>query len=118
MVGIQFSAITHKHMLYAVAAVEAGSFRQAAVRLHVRESTISRKIRDLEAAIGASIFIRLRSGVELTDAGAIFVSLARKALTSFDAALRMQISESGFKFKMVEANCILLDGNWIIARAP
>jgi DNA-binding transcriptional LysR family regulator len=46
----------------------------------VQESTISRRIRDLENHLGASLFIRYIGGVRLTIAGQKYVQHARKAL--------------------------------------
>jgi DNA-binding transcriptional LysR family regulator len=54
---------------YFLAAVEHGSFRKAASGLGIQESTISRRIRDLEDQLGASLFIRHNGGVRLTVAG-------------------------------------------------
>ena len=65
---------------YFLAAVEHGSFRKAASNLGVQESTISRRIRDLEDHLGASLFIRYNGGVRLTVAGQKYVQHARKAL--------------------------------------
>lgn len=65
---------------YFLAAVEHGSFRKAASSLGVQESTVSRRIRDLEDQLGASLFIRHNGGVRLTIAGQRYVPHARKAL--------------------------------------
>jgi DNA-binding transcriptional LysR family regulator len=65
---------------YFLAAVEHGSFRKAASGLGIQESTISRRIRDLEDQLGASLFIRHNGGVRLTVAGQRYVVHARKVL--------------------------------------
>jgi DNA-binding transcriptional LysR family regulator len=70
-----------RHLRYVIAAAEQGSFRRAAVALGVRESSISRRIRNLEDEIGASLFIRSWSGVCLTYAGHRFVRRARRAIS-------------------------------------
>ncbi|WP_197707318.1 LysR substrate-binding domain-containing protein [Sphingobium sp. LB126] len=77
-----------RHLRYVVVAAEQGSFRKASARLGVRESTISRQIRDLEDALGSSLFLRTRAGVALTQAGESFVQRARCALTQIDFAIR------------------------------
>lgn len=69
-----------RHLRYFIAAAEHGSFRKAAMALAIQESTISRRIRDLEDQLGASLFQRHNSGVLLTLAGQKFVPHARKAL--------------------------------------
>ena len=48
---------------------EAGSFTGAAHRLGVGQSAVSHAMRNLESALGATLFERSRSGVALTDAG-------------------------------------------------
>jgi DNA-binding transcriptional LysR family regulator len=49
--------------------------------LGVQESAISRRIRDLEERLGAALFVRSHSGVQLTFAGKQFVERGRKALS-------------------------------------
>jgi DNA-binding transcriptional LysR family regulator len=77
-----------RHLRFVVTAAEEGSFRRASIKLGVRESTISRQIRDLEDALGSSLFIRRRSGVLLTQAGENFVQRAQCALTQIEYAIR------------------------------
>ncbi|ULJ76706.1 LysR family transcriptional regulator [Rhizobium gallicum] len=69
-----------RHLRYFVAASEHGSFRKAAVALGVQESTISRRIRDLEGSLGSALFHRYSGGVRLTVAGQRLLSKARKVL--------------------------------------
>lgn len=66
-----------RQLRYFQGAVENGSFRRAAKALGVRESTVSRAIRDLEDELGASLFHRQAGGVSLTVAGERFVQRAR-----------------------------------------
>ena len=77
-----------RHLRFVVTAAEEGSFRRASTKLGVRESTISRQIRDLEDALGSSLFIRRRTGVFPTQAGETFVQRARCALTQIEYAVR------------------------------
>ena len=63
------SRIKLHHLRYFVTAAEYGSFRQAGRALGLQESTISRRIRDLEDQLGASLFHRHARGVSLTVAG-------------------------------------------------
>jgi len=77
-----------RHLRYVVTAAEQGSFRKASAKLGVRESTISRQIRELEDGLGSSLFVRGRSGVLLTQAGESFAERARCALMQIDFAIR------------------------------
>ncbi|WP_293869494.1 LysR family transcriptional regulator [Sphingomonas sp. 67-36] len=76
-----------RHIRYVVTAARFGSFRKASSRLGVRESTISRQVRNLEDGLGSSLFLRKRSGVSLTQAGSIFVEHAQAALNEIDRAV-------------------------------
>lgn len=69
-----------KHLSYLIAAANHGSFRKAAAALQVQESAISRRIRDIEDQIGASLFLRRPDGVSLTLAGQRFHDRVRQAL--------------------------------------
>jgi DNA-binding transcriptional LysR family regulator len=65
---------------YFLAAADHGSFRKAAIALGVQESTISRRVRDLEDWLGASLFQRHNGGVFVTHAGQQYLRYARAAL--------------------------------------
>lgn len=75
-----------KQLKWAIAAYDLGRFRKAAIALGVQQSTISRRIRDLEDRMGASLFIRQTSGARPTDAGDRFIQHARKVLLQVDLA--------------------------------
>jgi DNA-binding transcriptional LysR family regulator len=47
-----------RHLRYFVAASDNGSFRKAGAALGVQESTISRRIRDMEDGLGSALFHR------------------------------------------------------------
>lgn len=71
---------------YVIAAADTGSFRKAASKLNVQQSTISRAIRQLEDQLGVSIFERSRTGACLTDAGRRLLEEARTAVELLDLA--------------------------------
>ncbi|WP_245410554.1 LysR family transcriptional regulator [Notoacmeibacter marinus] len=79
-------AIELRHLRYVVAASRCGSLRRAAAALGVEQSAISRRIRDLEDELGASLFNRHSGGVILTHAGKKFVRHARQALSEVSCA--------------------------------
>lgn len=73
-----------RHLRYFVAAAEHGSFRKAGLAIDIGESAISRRIRDLEDQLGASLFQRHSGGVCLTIAGQRFLRRARIALQQIE----------------------------------
>jgi len=73
-----------RHVHYFVVASEQGSFRKAAKHLNIEESAVSRRIRDLEDNLGASLFHRHHAGVSLTVAGQRFLRRARIALQQIE----------------------------------
>jgi DNA-binding transcriptional LysR family regulator len=78
--------INVRHLDYLVAAAENGSFRRAAEALHVRQSSVSRAIRQLEDDLGVSLFERRATGAHLTDAGWRLLREVRPALEQLDLA--------------------------------
>ena len=72
----------------ALAVGEYLSFRRAAAALGVRQSTVSRRVRQLEDELGVSLFERHRAQVRVTNAGAAFLKQAREALNQLDHAVR------------------------------
>lgn len=71
------ASIELRHLRYFLAAVDQGSFRAAAFQLGVRQSAVSRRIRDLERLLGARLFARHPGGVLVTAAGRRFCPLVR-----------------------------------------
>ena len=63
-----------------------GSFQVAAERLHITQSTISARIKMLEQRLNRSLYLRKRSGIELTDAGSNFLRHAQSCVQSWERA--------------------------------
>ncbi|MGY4307873.1 DNA-binding transcriptional LysR family regulator [Bradyrhizobium sp. USDA 4369] len=78
------SSVDLQHLRYAVAAADCGSFRRAAEALLLRQSTLSRCIRQLEHSIGMTVFERSRSGVQATPFGRDFLRAARSILDQLE----------------------------------
>lgn len=77
------------HLLRAFATVaESGTLTRAAAELHLSQSALSGQIRALEDALGVTLFRRRARGMDLTDAGADLLPLARKALDAATALRR------------------------------
>jgi DNA-binding transcriptional LysR family regulator len=75
-----------KHLHNFVAIAEERSFTRAAERLWVAQPGLSVQIRRLEAELGVRLFERHARGVDLTDAGELFLDRARVALTAAEDA--------------------------------
>jgi DNA-binding transcriptional LysR family regulator len=78
------SAVDLQHLRYAVAAADHGSFRRAAAALLLRQSTLSRCIRQLEERLKMTVFERSSGGVRATQAGRDFLRMARSILEQMD----------------------------------
>jgi DNA-binding transcriptional LysR family regulator len=74
-----------QQLRHAVLAADFGSFRQAAQAMLVKQSTLSRSIRQLEHLIGVTIFERWSGGVRPTPAGRSFLRMSRSILEQVDA---------------------------------
>ncbi|MFI9051745.1 LysR family transcriptional regulator [Streptomyces sp. NPDC053427] len=77
-----------RHFRYAIAVAEELSFTRAAQRLHVAQSALSARIKEMEAELGVALFHRTTRRVELTEAGKRFVAEAEHALRHHEEALR------------------------------
>jgi DNA-binding transcriptional LysR family regulator len=64
------------------------SFQKAATTLGVRQSTVSRGVRQLEEELGVSLFERHRAQVRVTNAGAAFLKQAGEALKQLELAVK------------------------------
>lgn len=71
-----------------IAAAEMGSLRQAAERLCIGQSSISRSIKRLEDKLGVSLLERSHAGVRMTNAGERFMLEVQPALRQLDQAKR------------------------------
>lgn len=74
-----------QQLRFAVTAADIGSFRQAADALRIRQSQLSRRVRQLEHSIGIAVFVRSSGGVKPTSEGREFLRTARTILEQVDA---------------------------------
>jgi DNA-binding transcriptional LysR family regulator len=73
-------------MRWAIVAARHYSLRQAANTLNVRQSTLSRRLRELECRLGAALFERSSSGTRPTLAGQEFLEAAQRIIADVDSA--------------------------------
>ena len=78
--------IKRHHIRQFLAVADAGSFVQAAARLHISQHSLSAGIDELERLVGARLFVRDRRHVRLTEAGGAFLGIARDLERAFRAA--------------------------------
>jgi DNA-binding transcriptional LysR family regulator len=72
---------------YFIAVAEELHFGRAAERLHIAQSGLSQQILKLERSVRVQLLSRDRRGVELTDAGRVFLDHARQAVELADRAM-------------------------------
>jgi LysR family transcriptional regulator (chromosome initiation inhibitor) len=76
-----------------LAVVDEGSFEAAADALHLTQSAVSQRIRALETAVG-QVLVRRTRPAGVTDAGAVYLRLARQVLGLADEA-RAEVTPGG-----------------------
>lgn len=81
------ASIEVRHLRFALASADLGSFRRAAELLQVRQSTLSRSVREFEYAIGTRIFDRSSGGITPTLTGRDVLRIARSVLEELDALI-------------------------------
>lgn len=100
-----------------VAVVEAGSFSAAGRLLGTGQSTVSRRIADLESELKVALLARTTREVKPTDAGARYYEAARAALASVELARAAVRPEAGVVSGAVKVGCsTLFADTWLAPR--
>src|SRR5690606_29515366 len=76
-----------RHLRYYLTVVKHLNFTKAAEELHMAQPPLSRQIRELEEAMGLSLFERRGKRIFLTSAGEVFADRAKLVLAAVDAAV-------------------------------
>jgi LysR family transcriptional regulator, regulator for metE and metH len=69
-----------RHLQLVAAVADVGSLTKAGDRLHLTQSALSHQLRDIEARLGAALFLRLGKRLVLTPAGERLLESARDVL--------------------------------------
>jgi DNA-binding transcriptional LysR family regulator len=77
-----------------IAIAEQGSFRKAGTTLHISQTALTRRLQNLEAALGITLVERTTRSVELTTIGRNFLPQAKRLLTEFSTTLT-ELRETG-----------------------
>jgi LysR family nitrogen assimilation transcriptional regulator len=75
-----------KQIQHFVHVVETGSLSKAAERLHIVQPALTQSIKRLESELECVLFTRSRRGMELTDAGQVFLKHAYGILNQYNRA--------------------------------
>jgi DNA-binding transcriptional LysR family regulator len=80
-------ATDFRQFRYFITVAEELHFGRAADRLHIAQSGLSQQIMKLERSVGVPLLVRDRRGVQLTEAGLVFLDHARQAVELADRAM-------------------------------
>ena len=80
-----------------LAAADAGTITDAAANIHVSQSALSRRLQQLEADLGATLIVRNRHGIELTDVGRLTVEQGRDIVDRYDQLRRSIVENLGLQ---------------------
>ncbi|MGL4564707.1 MAG: LysR family transcriptional regulator, partial [Halioglobus sp.] len=72
--------MSFRQLAHALTLARHRNFRLAAEELHISQPALTRSIMALEEVLGARLFDRLSSGVELTTAGAIVLERGQRVM--------------------------------------
>src|SRR5262249_34077946 len=77
-----------KNRRYFLAVAEEGHITRAAEKLGMQQPPLSQRIKEIERQLGVQLFRRKARGVDLTDAGRVFLDSARTMLADYERALQ------------------------------
>jgi len=98
------------------AAARYSSFTQAAQALCVTQGAVSKQIKHLEEFVGVKLFLRIRQGLILTEAGQVYLQKIQTGLSEIEAATMELIAHQG-QGGTLHLTCMPTFGaRWLIPR--
>jgi DNA-binding transcriptional LysR family regulator len=95
-----------------------GTFSSAAAALGIGQPTVSRRVAELEQALGVSLFDRTTRSVALTEAGARYLDELRPALEAIDAAAEAVRGPGPLGGRLRVAASVSFAVAWLCPRLP
>ncbi|EFO31176.1 LysR family transcriptional regulator [Roseibium sp. TrichSKD4] len=98
-----------RHLKYFVATAETGQVSRAANALAISQSSVTSAIKELEITLGADLFQRSSTGMEMTDAGREFLAASREILEKVDEARKLtsRRSEEGGRLTLAATYTVI-----------
>ncbi len=82
--GVRAMSIEFRQLRYAVVTADKRSFARAASALNTKQTTVSKKVADLEIRLGVKLFERTTNGAQPTEASKNVLEAARRIVTDVD----------------------------------
>ncbi|ALM82286.1 LysR substrate-binding domain-containing protein [Bordetella sp. N] len=93
-----------------------GSFTRAAQELSVTQGAVSKQVKQLEQFVGVELFLRLRHGLVLTEAGKVYLDKIQVGLGQIEAATLELISHQGQGGVLHLTSMPTFGARWLIPR--
>lgn len=98
------------------ASARLSSFTRAAEEVHLTQGAVSHQVRSLEALLGVTLFVRRRSGLELTAAGRAYWSDVAEGLRLLERATENMIATKGHGGTLNLSVASSLASYWLIPK--
>jgi len=93
------------------------SFTLAAAELNVTQTAVSHQIRRLEAELGVALFLRLKDGLTLSEAGQAYLPGVRSAFQALRHSTQ-QLLESRGSSVLTISTLVSVASKWLLPRLP
>jgi LysR family nitrogen assimilation transcriptional regulator len=102
-----------KHLETLIAIVHEGSFSGAAKALNTVQSNVSEHVKLLEREINAAVLIRTRNGAQLTDAGRLVYSMAKRIEKEIEQMSTQLALTKGLNFGSCSVGFVWTTVSWL-----